>query len=124
MRCKQVKDDGETCGANAMQGGAYCYLHSPDISDDEKRASQSKGGANRALMTIPAPLPPMALNKPNDAIELIADTINRVRAGQLDVKIANCLGVLAGHLLKAFEVSKLNDKVEEITRVIEKRTKY
>jgi hypothetical protein len=107
-----------------MSGGEYCYLHSPDISDDEKRASQSKGGANRALMTMPAPLPAMSLTAPNDAIDLLADTINRVRAGELDVRIANCLGVLAGHLLKAFEVSKLNDKVEEITRIVERRAKY
>jgi hypothetical protein len=107
-----------------MSGSEFCYLHNPDIPADEKKASQTRGGANRALMTVSAPLPPMILRQPNDAIELIEDTINRVRAGELDIKIANCLGVLAGHLIKAFEVSKLNDKVEEITRVIEKRTKY
>lgn len=124
MRCKQTKDDGTPCGAYAMSGSEFCYLHNPDIPADEKKASQTRGGANRALMTVSAPLPPMILRQPNDAIELIEDTINRVRARELDIKIANCLGVLAGHLIKAIEVSKLNDKVEEITRVIEKRTKY
>ena len=124
MNCKQTKDDGTACGAKAINGGEFCYFHSPDISDDEKRASQSKGGANRALTTISAPLPAMSLNVPYDAITLIADTINRVRAGELDVKIANCIGVLTGQLLKAFEVAKLNDKLDEIKRVIEKRTKY
>jgi hypothetical protein len=53
----------------------------------------------------------------------MADTISRVRAGEMDIRVANCLGFLTDKLLKAFEVSRLNDKVEFIERIIlEKRT--
>jgi len=104
-----------------MIGSDYCYLHNPDIPEEEKQLAQAKGGEARALILEEA-LPPIPLNTPDDAFLLISDTIQRVRAGKLDVKTANCIGFLSDKLLKAFEVSRLNDKVEYIERVIlEKR---
>ena len=124
MQCSFMKPDGTQCNANAMSGLDYCYTHNPDISDEEKREAKQRGGQARAL-TIANPLPVLPINEPNDAVLLIADTINRVRAGELDIKTANCLGFLSDKLLRAFEVSKLNDRVEIIERVIlEKKTRY
>ncbi len=124
MKCSFIKDNDEQCKANAMNGSEFCYLHNPDISDEAKREAQTKGGANRAL-TLSEPLPVIPLAVPNDAIMLITDTISRVRAGELDIKTANCIGFLTDKLLKAFEVAKLNDKAEFIEQVIlEKRTRY
>ncbi len=124
MKCEFTKDNGQPCDANAIKGSDFCYHHNPDISDEEKREAQSKGGANRAL-TLKEPLPELALSEPNDAVLLVADTIKRVRAGQLDIRTANCLGFLSDKLLKAFEVSQLNDRVQVIERVIlERKTKY
>ena len=124
MQCSFIKPDGTQCNANAMSGLDYCYTHNPDISNDEKREARQRGGQNRAV-AISEPLPPLAIVEPNDAVLLIVDTINRVRAGELDIRVANCLGFLTDKLLKAFEVSKLNDRVEIIERVIlEKKTRY
>jgi len=50
---------------------------------------------------------------------LLADTINRVRKGQLDPKIASTIGYLAGVLLRSIEVSEL----EERTRSLESATR-
>ncbi len=124
MQCSFIKPDGTQCNANAMSGLDYCYTHNPDISDEEKREAKQRGGQNRAV-AISEPLPPLTIAEPNDAVLLIVDTINRVRAGELDIRVANCLGFLTDKLLKAFEVSKLNDRVEIIERVIlEKKTRY
>ena len=124
-KCKHIKTDGTPCGAYQMTGSEYCYLHNPDIADEEKRLAQVKGGTSKFL-TVAEPLPLMKLETPQDAITLIADTINKVRAGKLDVRVANCIGVLSGHLIKAFETAQLKDKVEMIDRIVlEKRlTKY
>ena len=124
MQCKEIKKDGTQCNANAMSGLDFCYTHNPDISDEEKREAKQRGGQARAL-TIANPLPVLPIDEPNDAVLLIADTICRVRSGELDVRIANCLGFLSDKLLRAFEVAKLNDRVEIIERVIlEKKTRY
>jgi len=124
MKCEFIKPDGIKCDAWAMNGSEFCYFHNPDISDEEKREAQSNGGKIKALI-LKEPLPELALTEPADAVLLIADTISGVRAGTLDIRTANCLGFLSDKLLKAFEVSKINDRVEIIERVIlERKTKY
>jgi len=123
MKCSFIKQDGEQCKANAMSESEYCYLHNPEISEEVKRINQIRGGKNRAVMLKEA-LPPMEIHTPDDTIGLLADTIGRVRAGEMDIKVANCIGVLSGHLLKAFEVARLNDKVELIERVVLEKREY
>ena len=123
MKCNHTKENGETCEAYAVRDSEFCYFHNPDIDDEEKREAQSNGGKTKAL-TLKEPLPELALTTPDHAVLLIADTISRVRAGTLDIRTANCLGFLSDKLLKAFEVSQLNGRVEIIEQVIQRKTKY
>lgn len=120
MKCEFIKTDGTQCEAHAIKDSEFCYFHNPDISDEEKREAQSNGGKTKALR-INEPLPDIILAKPDDAILLIADTIRRVRAGELDIRTANCLGFLSDKLLKAFEVAKLNDQVEFLEQVLKEK---
>ena len=104
-----------------MNDSDYCYLHNPEISQEDKLVAQTKGGEARAV-AVKTALPEIPIETPTDAVLLVSDTIKRVRAGTLDIRIANCLGFLTDKLLKAFEVSRLNDKVEYIERIVlEKR---
>jgi len=123
VKCDFIKDNGEQCKANAMIDSGYCYLHNPEIAEETKKLNQVRGGQNRAIALKEA-LPTLEIKTPDDTIALLADTIERVRAGEMDVKVANCLGVLSGHLLKAFEVARLNDKVELIERVVLEKREY
>lgn len=124
MKCEFIKPDGQKCEAHAIKDSEFCYFHNPDISDEDKREAQSNGGKTKAL-TLKEPLPVLPIAKPEDAVLLVADTINRVRAGTLDIRTANCLGFLSDKLLKAFETSRLNDRVEIIERVVlEKKQRY
>ena len=122
MKCEFIKPDGQKCEAYAVKGSSFCYFHNPDISDEEKRKAQTSGGANRVL-TLKKPLPPIQINNQDDVVLLVADTINRVRAGKLDIRTANCLGFLADKLLKALEASQTNEKLEKIERLLALRQK-
>jgi len=122
MKCEFIKQDGTKCEAHAIRGSKFCYFHNPDISDEEKQNAQIRGGQARAL-TISEPLPALPIKEPNDALLLIVDTISRVRAGTLDIRTANCLGFLTDKLLKAFEITHLQNKVEFIERIILERRK-
>jgi hypothetical protein len=53
---------------------------------------------------INIPLPKIRLKKPNDIVILLADTINRVRLGEMDIKTANCLGALSGQMIRAMDL--------------------
>jgi hypothetical protein len=103
-----------------MAGASYCYQHNPAVSAEEKRAAQVRGGLTHRP-ALAAPLPAIPIAAPGDVITLLGDTINRVRTGELDPRIANCLGVLAGHLLKAFEIADTATRIEKIERVILER---
>ena len=117
MKCKFIKNDETLCNANAMTDSYYCYLHNPEVSEEEKLNSQVKGGKGNKIK-IMDPLEPVTVEKVEDVVKLLADTINRVRSGELDIKIANCIGYLSGHLTKAMEISELEQRLQTIERVI------
>lgn len=122
MKCVFIKPDEEQCNANAMSGAEFCYTHNPAIPEEERQEARTKGGKAN-IVKVSKPLSEITINKPNDVVNLLTETITEVRNGNLDPRIANTIGYLAGHLLKAFEVTKVADRVETIERVIlERRT--
>jgi len=123
MQCIFKKTDNNTCQANAMHGTEFCYLHNPKISIEEKKDAQKRGGESKNL-TILDPLPVIEITKSRDVISLLNDTVSRVRSGEMDVRVANCLGVLSGQLLKAFEITELENRLESIERIILERRNY
>ena len=119
MKCKQIKSNGKKGKAFAMQGSDYCYSHNPDISKEEKKEAQRKGGKNNAAIQNDS-LDPIEINSLKDVPGLLIDTINNVRSGEMEIRIANCLGYLSGHLIKAFEQSDLEKRIEDLENKIEK----
>jgi hypothetical protein len=53
-----------------------------------------------------------------DVVKALATTFNDVRKGQLDPKTGNCLGLLAGQLLKAMQGSELASEIEELANEV------
>ena len=124
MQCNFIKADGKACSAKALGQSEQCYFHSTEVSDSERKEAQSRGGKANAIK-IQEPLPAVTIKEVQDVVKLLESTINDVRAGKLDVKIGNCIGVLSGQLLKALEMANIANRVEIIERaILEKRTKY
>jgi len=123
MKCIFIKENGQECQANAMTDNQYCYLHNPEVSDDEKHHIQARGGKGNVIK-VEEELPPIIINSLPDVVLLLKDTISRVRNGQLDLRIANTIGFLSSHLLKALEIMEVEKKVESVERIIlERKTK-
>jgi hypothetical protein len=110
-RCKHVKADGTTCGATATAGGTWCWFHDPDpVAQAQRDEARRRGGqetrrrrlkAAAFTPSIPPALADLPLAKVEEVTAALADTFNRVRRGDLDVRVGNCLGLLAGQLLRA-----------------------
>jgi hypothetical protein len=115
-KCKHMLKDGDKCQAWALKGKEYCFSHDPE-SREAKLLAVAKGGQSKEIL-IHAPLQKIEVNTPKDVVILLAQTIGEVRSGQLDPRIASTIGYLAGHLLKAFETSELNEKVNEVKNAI------
>jgi hypothetical protein len=117
MNCKHIKSDGTQCGAISLRGSDFCFWHHPDISEETKTEAARKGGQNRAVK-VKTPLTPIPLHNAKDVRSLIANTIEAVRGGEMDIRAANCLGVLSGYLMKAIEVEDHEQRIEEIEKAL------
>ena len=81
-----------------------------------------KGG--KALKKNYDPLPPIELTDSKSVVTLLTTTISQVRAGKIDLRVANCVGFLASHLIKALELSDLENRVMEIEKLTLERITY
>jgi len=50
----------------------------------------------------------------SDIVELLNETINQVRTGKIEVKIANAVGYLSGICLKALEQGDIEKRLEAL----------
>ncbi|NMB47926.1 hypothetical protein GYA13_00570 [Candidatus Kuenenbacteria bacterium] len=123
-QCKFIKLNGKQCEAWPMDKSDYCFAHNPDIKE-ERQLALSKGGSQK-LKRLAEPLPKIEVRDIASVKNLLEDSINRVRTGEIDVRIANTLGFLANHFLSALRLEKdweLESRLEKIERlVLEKKT--
>jgi len=118
--CRFIKPDGERCQAKAMKGSDYCFTHNPD-TQIEKHLAVVKGGLNSKKVKLD--LEPLSIKTPQEISMLLEDTINKVRSGEIPPNIANTIGYLAGHALKALEASNLDQRVEMVESILLERKK-
>ena len=76
-----------------MEGGPCCFHANPDkASELGKRGGRAKGpmGTPGASEYVARPI-----NSVDDVARLLADTINDLRSGTIDSRLANTVGFLA-----------------------------
>jgi len=104
-QCELVKPNGERCRARAVAGSGFCYFHAPEVAE-KRRAACSAGGRTRIKpppATLPARAKKLHLGDRTKVLRLLEDTIHQVRTGQVDVKIANCIGALLSVAVRTFQ---------------------
>jgi hypothetical protein len=113
--CEFIKPDGNRCCAKARPGRTLCFAHDPKLKDKRDAARRAGGVASaRKAAVLPPDTADLCLVTVGDVCTMLAGTINQARRGELDVKIANCLGYLGSVLLKALEGSELERQFAEL----------
>jgi hypothetical protein len=114
-KCQFVKKNSERCGANAQPENGLCVFHDPSRANDGRKARQA-GGINRTrrAAALPFDTPDHPLGNSKDVSGLLADSINQLRRGQLDPRVANAMGYLATVLLRALEQGPLEERMAKI----------
>src|SRR5450755_4606528 len=103
-KCEFRKKNGERCGADSQTGKSLCVFHDPTKAAEGRRARRAGGVArSNPAVVLPFDTPDELLGDSNQVSILLADSINRLRRGQLDPRVANAMGYLASVLLKALE---------------------
>jgi hypothetical protein len=96
-----------------MKNSRYCWTHSPEISIYEKKLGASKGGKNKYKLMAQG-LPQIIISDSRDVPPLLVDTIQRLRNGEIDVRLGTAIGYLSNVLLKSYEVADLEGRVIKI----------
>lgn len=124
MQCQHKKRDCTRCRANALPGKTRCLFHDPDRAG-QRAAGRRRGGISRSrpAATLPADTPDLQLKSVADVVVALGLTINQVRSGRLAVNVGNCLGVLAGVLLKAIEGSDLEQRLAALEANAKRRVR-
>jgi hypothetical protein len=119
QQCGHIKPGGSRCRANARNGSQYCFFHDPN-SAVAREAARKNGGRERSrkAAVLPANTPDRPLTNAADVTGLLAETINQVRRGEIDPRISNAVGYLAGILLKAKERDELEQRLARLESII------
>lgn len=86
-------------------------MHDPAMAERQKVAA-ALGGKSSKKNTDP--LEAIVVTSMGDVARLLGKVINEVREAKIDLKVANCIGYLSGHLVKAIESSDFEDRLKAI----------
>src|SRR5712692_4560831 len=108
-RCQYISKIGSRCQADPQTGKAYCFFHDPDLKS-KQAAARRQGGEARSRqtepeITLPPNLPVIRLEKASDVFELLSQTVNHFRRGQMDMRAAKAIAYLASLLLRALKAN-------------------
>jgi len=115
--CRHIKADGRPCDALRLHGSEYCFFHDP-AKAAERAAAQRSGGQNGRAAVLPADTPMLTVKTASDVVGLLSETINQVRVGTLDARIGNCVGYLAGIVLKAVEQGDMEERLAALEGIV------
>jgi hypothetical protein len=123
VRCAATTKSGEPCQAPPTTGSAYCFHHDP-TQEAARGAARAEGGRrSRPPAVLPPDTADLPLKSVGDVTVALAATINQVRRGELDPKVANAVGYLTSVLLKALQGDVLERRLEAIEAVLLQRGK-
>jgi hypothetical protein len=114
-QCEHRLPSGRRCKAHPRSNDHFCFFHSEETAADRSRARRSGGMArSRAAAVLPPETPDNPLRNTQDVSTLLAESINQVRRGQLDPRVANSVGHLASILLGALQQGPLEERLARI----------
>lgn len=116
LQCAHVRTNGERCRGYAVTGSRFCFAHDPAQADKRDDARRRGGEAGKVE---PLPESTLTVRTMADVLELIETTINDVRAGRVDVKVANAVGYLANVSVKVIQQTDIESRLEALESVLE-----
>ena len=116
MRCIHIKPNGEQCKSYCIPDSQYCWVHSPEINDRERKLALSRAVPGTYKMYMD--LPEMLIETSKDIPPLLVDTIQRLRNRTIDVRRGTAIGYLSGLLLRSYELSGFESRIEKLEEMV------
>ena len=115
-RCAGIRGSGGQCEGYAITGSSHCFAHDPGQAAQRDEARRRGGQAGRGATLPASDVPVRSLV---DVVALVEETINDVRTGRVDVRVANAVGYLANVAAKAIQQGELELRLVALEAVLE-----
>jgi hypothetical protein len=112
-QCNYVKPDGTRCESHALRTKERCLTHDPD-SAERRAEGRRRGGEARRAAVLPADTPDLPLKTAEDVCAALADTFNKVRRGELDARVGNCLAAIGSQLIRSIDAADVEARVSAL----------
>ena len=128
-KCRATRKDGDPCRAEAQSGSDFCFFHDP-AKEVERHDAKVAGGKTGKLATLPAVKPwrgvagevdVLKAVSPVELVDLLCNTIDDVRIGAIDPKVANAVGYLTGVIVKVQELEAVVERLSAIEEALKAR---
>jgi hypothetical protein len=120
-KCQFRKKNGDACGADVQVGKNLCVFHDPERSAEGQKARRAGGLSRTRTASVLAPdTPDHSLLNSQDVANLLGDSINQLRRGQLDPRVANAIGYLTSVLLRALEQGPMEERLAQLEAILTK----
>lgn len=121
-KCQARKKNGDRCSADAQSGKTVCVFHDPARASDGHRARRAGGLSRTRSAVLAADTPDHPLGTTTEIARLLGDSINQIRRGALDPRVANAMGYLASVLLKALQQGPVEERLAYLEAILVKRS--
>lgn len=119
--CKARTKEGTECQTPALAGSDFCFFHDPDKAE-ERFEARAAGGRQNRMKTLSADAPDVKVESCQDVVRLISETINQVRKGDIDPRVANAVGYLANVLIRAVDQGEMEKRIEDLEAAVNMKT--
>ena len=111
--CKQILKSGKKCKTSPMIDSDYCFFHNPKLKKTRAEASAKGGKQNKHRPSVP--MQDLEIKNISDVPTVLIECIQEIRKGNAEmVKTANAIGYLSNILLRAFELTDLENRIKLI----------
>jgi len=73
------------------------------------------------MRTLDTATPDLEIKGCGDVVALLSETINQVRKGLIDPRVANSVGYLANQMVRVLAQDELEDRIDRLEQAIERR---
>lgn len=122
-RCAAFNRRGQPCQGYAIQGSGLCFWHDPGQAERRKEA-RIRGGHARHGRKIGNPgqdVPDIVIEKASDVLPILAGEIGMLLRLEISIARARAVGYLCQAVVKVFEVTDLQGRLEAVEAVLRLR---
>lgn len=111
--CEAYTKTGKQCKMKPLKNSAFCFSHDPSNKAKHIQATSLGGSIKQS-----ARLKPITLKSPSDALDLINDTINRIRYadkdGAVHIQTARAVALLVGKWSELYKFTELESRIANL----------